>query len=274
MYLTADYVWKGKNVLTFFRGLILVLLMTCMTVTALAAVYTEGAFWYTVADDSVTITGYFGDEETVWVPASITGLPVNTIGAGAFAGTPAKTVYLPDTVLVVEGGAVDIGTRLVYDAYAAGGSGTQHPEETDPPTSEPTAPTTVPTIAPTEPDWPGNPTRPTTPPTKPGSSGYTGGSTGGNSFGGTVQPTAAASQPVEADIQEGYDQEGTDLPAADRTEPEVPPQSQPVETAASSAEIRMPDAPERSSSGPMIMAVLFALCGFALLVVWYWKRIK
>ena len=41
--------------------LLSLLMALAMTATALAAtVYTEGALHYTIADESITITGYFG----------------------------------------------------------------------------------------------------------------------------------------------------------------------------------------------------------------------
>ena len=56
-----------------------------MTATALAAtVYTEGALHYTIADESITITGYFGKDAAVTVPASIAGFPLNSIAMCSF----------------------------------------------------------------------------------------------------------------------------------------------------------------------------------------------
>ena len=61
------------------------------------SVYTEGALHYTIADESITITGYFGKDAAVTVPASIAGIPVNTIAKGAFTDNDnVKTVDLPD----------------------------------------------------------------------------------------------------------------------------------------------------------------------------------
>jgi len=70
-------------------------------ITAAAAdgeVYTEGYFYYTVSDQSITITGYFGNETVVTVPSSIAGIPVNAVGPDAFAGTSVQILYLPDTI--------------------------------------------------------------------------------------------------------------------------------------------------------------------------------
>ena len=51
------------------------------------AEFIHGYFRYTVENQSVTITAYYGDERVVTVPAMIGGNPVNTIASGAFAGT-------------------------------------------------------------------------------------------------------------------------------------------------------------------------------------------
>jgi len=61
-------------------------------------VYTEGYFYYTVSDQSITIVGYFGNDAIVTVPASIAGIPVNAVGPNAFAGTSVQILYLPDTI--------------------------------------------------------------------------------------------------------------------------------------------------------------------------------
>ena len=95
-----------------------------MTATALAAnVYTEGALHYTIADESITITGYFGKDAAVTVPASIAGIPVNTIAKGAFTGNDnVKTVDLPDTITAVEEGAFASGITVNYNSNINGGN--------------------------------------------------------------------------------------------------------------------------------------------------------
>ena len=87
--------------------LLLTLCFCLLTVPAWAdgEVYSEGYFYYTFADGSITITGYFGKETEVTVPSSIAGYPVNAIAPGAFAGTTVEIIHLPDTIMVVgEGG--------------------------------------------------------------------------------------------------------------------------------------------------------------------------
>lgn len=105
--------------------LLSLLMALTMTATALAAtVYTEGALHYTIADESITITGYFGKDAAVTVPASIAGIPVNTIAKGAFTGNDnVKTVDLPDTITAVEEGAFASGITVNYNSNVNGGSG-------------------------------------------------------------------------------------------------------------------------------------------------------
>lgn len=90
-----------------------------------------------MADDSVTITDYTGEEEVVTVPAMIGGNPVNVIASGAFAKSKARTVYLPDTVVSVEEGAFSPGQSVVYasaehDSTGGTGEGIQSGDGTPP----------------------------------------------------------------------------------------------------------------------------------------------
>ena len=103
--------------------LLSLLMALAMTATALAAtVYTEGALHYTIADESITITGYFGKDAAVTVPASIAGIPVNTIAKGAFTDNDnVKTVDLPDTITAVEEGAFASGITVNYNSNVHGG---------------------------------------------------------------------------------------------------------------------------------------------------------
>lgn len=102
---------------------ILIISVVCMffclslTVTA-SQIYTEKTFEYTIEDESVTIVSYFGDDEEVTVPNMIAGFPVNTIASGAFANTALKNLYLPDSIMTVEPGAIRTGTSVIYNANA------------------------------------------------------------------------------------------------------------------------------------------------------------
>ena len=91
---------------------ILTLLIAVFSISASAddTVYSEGFFYYTIEDASITIVGYFGTETEVWVPSSIAGYPVNTVAERAFAGTSVQTLHLPDTVRSVEQGATGQAT--------------------------------------------------------------------------------------------------------------------------------------------------------------------
>lgn len=116
--------------------LLSLLMALAMTATALAAtVYTEGALHYTIADESITITGYFGKDAAVTVPASIAGIPVNTIAKGAFTGNDnVKTVDLPDTITAVEEGAFASGITVNYNSNVNGGN---TPDDSKPDDSKP-----------------------------------------------------------------------------------------------------------------------------------------
>lgn len=121
--------------------LLSLLMALAMTGTALAAtVYTEGALHYTIADESITITGYFGKDAAVTVPASIAGIPVNTIAKGAFTGNDnVKTVDLPDTITAVEEGAFASGITVNYNSNVNGGNtpGDSKPDDSKPDDSKP-----------------------------------------------------------------------------------------------------------------------------------------
>ncbi len=103
------------------KTLAIVLVMFMLAAVSVAAladgtVYTEGTMYYTVGDGTITIVGCFGKNESITVPNSIGGIPVNTIASGAFAGNKyLKTVYLPDTITSVEGGAFGGGVAVVYN---------------------------------------------------------------------------------------------------------------------------------------------------------------
>ena len=69
-------------------------------------VVTQAQFTYTTnADNTITITGYTGSGGDVTIPATVTGLPVTTIGAETFAGAPLTltSVTIPDSVTSIGG---------------------------------------------------------------------------------------------------------------------------------------------------------------------------
>ena len=120
--------------------LLLALVMT-LSLTAVASastVYTEGALYYTIADESITITGYFGRDEVVTVPASIAGIPVNTIAKGAFTGSSAvRVVDLPDTITTVEEGAFASGITVNYNSNIVRPDDPTPPDDGKPDDSKP-----------------------------------------------------------------------------------------------------------------------------------------
>ncbi len=95
---------------------LLALLLSAGLTVAVRADYIHGYFRYTVEDESVTITAYTGHETVVTVPAMIAGCPVNAIAPGAFSGSGAAEIRLPDTVLRVEDGAFGTGQNVVFES--------------------------------------------------------------------------------------------------------------------------------------------------------------
>ena len=91
-----------------------------VTLTAAAVndgtVYTEGTLYYTINNDSITITGCFGKNTVITVPASIAGYPVNTIASGAFSSNAyLEELNLPDTITKIESGAIADGIKVIYN---------------------------------------------------------------------------------------------------------------------------------------------------------------
>ena len=121
---------------------VLILLFTAVFAAADDTVYTEGYFYYTISDKSITITGYFGNDTVVVIPAGIAGIPVNAIGPNAFAGSGVQIIFIPDTVREIAENAVgDAEVRLVSQITP------KPPQGTGQPTQAPTA-TQVPTATP------------------------------------------------------------------------------------------------------------------------------
>ncbi len=103
--------------------LLAAVLLLSLSAAAYAETYTEGTLHYTINNESITITGCFGRDAEVTVPANIAGIPVNTIAAGAFTdSTYLRTVYLPDTISEIQSGAFAPGITVVYN------SNTDHPQ--------------------------------------------------------------------------------------------------------------------------------------------------
>lgn len=67
----------------------------------------SGQFRWAPFGDGVTVIAYTGDERAVIVPEELSGKPVRTIRAGAFAEVDCDTVVLPSTLQAVENGAFD-----------------------------------------------------------------------------------------------------------------------------------------------------------------------
>ena len=88
-------------------AVLFVLLAMCLRVivplSALAAESRSSDYTYTVADGSVTITGYTGEGGAIVIPSEIDGLPVTSIGYRAFCEYEILTsVTLPDSLAAIE----------------------------------------------------------------------------------------------------------------------------------------------------------------------------
>lgn len=97
---------------------------TLRTARADDTIYTEGTLYYKIINESITITGCFGKDEEVTVPAMIAGIPVNTIGTGAFwENEYIKKLNLPDTISKIEKDAIADWIYVIYNAN------TDHPQD-------------------------------------------------------------------------------------------------------------------------------------------------
>jgi len=116
--------------------------VACLAVLCIpcyAQTYTEGAFYYEIEGESITITGYFGREEEIVVPETIAGYPVNRIGSGAFSKTEnVKIIHLPGTITEIQENAFRQDQQIVYAenhpanrGSSVGGDGTSSLSETE-----------------------------------------------------------------------------------------------------------------------------------------------
>ncbi len=94
---------------------VLIVCLALFNIPCFAQTYTEGAFYYELEGESITITGYFGREEEITVPETIAGYPVNTIGSGAFAeSTGVKIIHLPGTITEIQENAFLPEQQILY----------------------------------------------------------------------------------------------------------------------------------------------------------------
>jgi hypothetical protein len=59
-------------------------------------------YTYTVSENTVTITGYSGNETRLVIPDNIDGLPVSTIGRESFKNSVLVEVVIPDSVKKID----------------------------------------------------------------------------------------------------------------------------------------------------------------------------
>ncbi len=210
--------------------LALVMALSLTVVASASTVYTEGALYYTIADESITITGYFGRDEVVTVPASIAGIPVNTIAKGAFTGNSAvRVVDLPDTITTVEEGAFASGITVNYNSNIV------QPDEPTPPDDGKQDDTTKPDDGKkddtTKPDNSGGTTDTGSVDVDNGNAGNNGnnGNTGNTGTAGNTGSTGNTgnvdSGTVDGDLDEGEVDLDEELPADGDAQPAAPEQT-------------------------------------------------
>ena len=214
----------------FALSLALVMALSLTAVASASTVYTEGALYYTIADESITITGYFGRDEVVTVPASIAGIPVNTIAKGAFTGSSAaRVVDLPDTITTVEEGAFASGITVNYNSNIV------QPDEPTPPDDGKKDDTTKPDNGKqddtTKPDNSGGTTDTGSVDVDNGNAGNNGntGNTGNTGTAGNTGSTGNTgnvdSGIVDGDLDEGEVDLDEELPADGDAQPAAPEQT-------------------------------------------------
>ena len=71
----------------------------------------QAQFNYTVTNQTITITGYTGTSSVVDIPSTINGLPVISIGIGAFDGSSLISVTIPNAV-------TSLGVRAFFECYS------------------------------------------------------------------------------------------------------------------------------------------------------------
>lgn len=210
--------------------LALVMALSLTVVASASTVYTEGALYYTIADESITITGYFGRDEVVTVPASIAGIPVNTIAKGAFTGNSAvRVVDLPNTITTVEEGAFASGITVNYNSNIV------QPDEPTPPDDGKQDDTTKPDDGKkddtTKPDNSGGTTDTGSVDVDNGNAGNNGnnGNTGNTGTAGNTGSTGNTgnvdSGTVDGDLDEGEVDLDEELPADGDAQPAAPEQT-------------------------------------------------
>jgi hypothetical protein len=66
-------------------------------------------------DGQLTITRYTGSEKDVCIPERINGLPVTSIGKGAFSGNQLTSVTIPNSVTSIGKWAFDDGVQIIRE---------------------------------------------------------------------------------------------------------------------------------------------------------------
>lgn len=90
-----------------FLAIVLVLILGMLTLSACGEPKSSPVedFTYELENGEAIITGYIGTDLEIVVPSVIEERPVTTIESDAFSGYDMKSIYIPDSVLYIEGDA-------------------------------------------------------------------------------------------------------------------------------------------------------------------------
>ena len=108
-----------RKTIKYIMAAVLAVCLFCLSAIP-AFAYTEGYFRYEITDGVLTITEYFGREESVTVPNMIAGTPVSIIGENVFPeGCGVKSVNLPDTIMKVHSNSFAGSITVIYESSIA-----------------------------------------------------------------------------------------------------------------------------------------------------------
>ena len=89
------------------------LIQVCLLCAAMLPTLVQAQFTFTSFNGAITITGYTGSGGAVVIPNAINGLPVTSVGPGAFSSMSSLTsVTIPDTVVSISSQAFYFCTGL------------------------------------------------------------------------------------------------------------------------------------------------------------------
>ncbi len=104
--------------------------LTSIPKTGLLEIYCQWSKWtseedfsYSISNNQVTITAYNGDDDTVSIPESISGVPVTKISRAAFVNKSFYSLVLPPSIRTIDSAAfIDckyFNTLYIYDTFTS-----------------------------------------------------------------------------------------------------------------------------------------------------------